>query len=180
MLPSGTPSKPISLPNENRGQLVPTQSNDVAFGKNSVVSLAPKVNESAPSGRREDDLPYAGDDEDFLQLVPKTYSAYDLFEWQPPPPIKGDPNEPGYNGKSIHRYETEEIDELIRGLVSNRWIKLRRPTFPLTGSAVVVPPERLEEAKQRFELHQFNVVASEMMAMNRSYPDMRDPKWVFI
>lgn len=44
----------------------------------------------------------------------------------------------------------------------------------MIGKPVVIPPERKYEAQERFELHQFNLVASDMMSLNRTYPDMRD------
>lgn len=44
------------------------------------------------------DLPYALDNEEFLQLVPRTYGDADLFEWQPPAPLPLNPDEPGYMG----------------------------------------------------------------------------------
>lgn len=45
------------------------------------------------------DLPYARDEEDFLELIPRRYSDEDLFEWEPAVPVVGDPDEPGYMGK---------------------------------------------------------------------------------
>lgn len=41
---------------------------------------------------------------------------------------------------------------------------------------MIIPPERQKEAEQRFDLHQFNVVATEMISLNRTYPDLRDRK----
>lgn len=45
--------------------------------------------------------------------------------------------------------------------------------YSCTGAAVVVPPELEEEAKQRFSDNEFNVVASEMMSVNRTLADSR-------
>lgn len=45
-----------------------------------------------------------------------------------------------------------------------------------TGAAVVIPPELQEEADQRFKENEFNVVASEMMSVNRTLADNRHPQ----
>lgn len=99
MFRNDAPPAPISLLNEERSHLA--TENIARTESSNVRSLRSEVNESALTGQRNDDLPYAGDDEDFLQLVPKTYAAFDMLEWQPPPPIIGNPKEPGYNGKLI-------------------------------------------------------------------------------
>lgn len=44
------------------------------------------------------DLPYAHDDEPFLELVDRTYRNDELFEWEPPSPVRGDPREHGFMG----------------------------------------------------------------------------------
>lgn len=50
----------------------------------------------------------------------------------------------------------------------------RSPTGPgEMGKAVVIPAEMQEESKQKFKIHQFNLLASEMMSLNRSLPDHR-------
>ena len=41
------------------------------------------------------------------------------------------------------------------------------------GRAVKVPPHREAEAKETFKINQFNLVASDMMALNRTLPDYR-------
>ncbi|TRY79170.1 hypothetical protein TCAL_09989 [Tigriopus californicus] len=41
------------------------------------------------------------------------------------------------------------------------------------GKAVVVPKEREEEKKEKFKINQFNLVASEMISLNRSLQDVR-------
>lgn len=41
------------------------------------------------------------------------------------------------------------------------------------GRAVVIPDHLKEEAKRRFPENQFNIVASDIMALNRSVPDQR-------
>ncbi|CAF3234239.1 unnamed protein product [Rotaria socialis] len=44
------------------------------------------------------------------------------------------------------------------------------------GRAVVIPNELKEEAKKRFVENQFNILASDLMALNRSVRDQRSPK----
>jgi len=41
------------------------------------------------------------------------------------------------------------------------------------GKAVVVPKEREAEAKELFKVNQFNLIASDMMSLNRTLPDYR-------
>lgn len=41
------------------------------------------------------------------------------------------------------------------------------------GRAVVIPDNLKEESKKRFKENQFNIVASDIMALNRSVPDQR-------
>lgn len=68
-----------------------------------VVTLTEKkINEKDDkpvSVAKDKDWTYAKDDEPFLQLVPKTYSDSDLYEWESAPPVPSDPNEPGYMGE---------------------------------------------------------------------------------
>lgn len=45
-----------------------------------------------------------------------------------------------------------------------------------TGAAVVIPPELQGEADRRFKENEFNVVASEMMSVNRTLTDNRFPE----
>lgn len=53
---------------------------------------------------------------------------------------------------------------------------LSRPSMPGDmGKAVVVPAEQEEEAKEKFKIHQFNLIASDMMSLNRTLPDYRIP-----
>jgi len=46
------------------------------------------------------------------------------------------------------------------------------------GKPVVIPSDRQEESKEKFKIHQFNLVASEMMSLNRTLPDYRIPGYV--
>ncbi|XP_071102414.1 polypeptide N-acetylgalactosaminyltransferase 13-like isoform X1 [Haliotis cracherodii] len=58
---------------------------------------------------------------------------------------------------------------LPKGLLPNR-----SPTGPgEMGKAVVVPKTLEAEAKDKFKINQFNLVASDMMSLNRSLPDYR-------
>jgi len=41
------------------------------------------------------------------------------------------------------------------------------------GKGVVIPLEREQEMKELFKINQFNLIASEMIALNRSLPDYR-------
>jgi polypeptide N-acetylgalactosaminyltransferase len=41
------------------------------------------------------------------------------------------------------------------------------------GKAVVLPPQKQAESKEKFKINQFNLVASDIMSLNRSLPDYR-------
>lgn len=41
------------------------------------------------------------------------------------------------------------------------------------GKPVVIPKDNQEKMKEMFKINQFNLVASEMIALNRSLPDVR-------
>jgi hypothetical protein len=46
------------------------------------------------------------------------------------------------------------------------------------GRAVVIPTHLREEAKKRFKENQFNIVASDLMALNRSINDQRSSRFI--
>ena len=41
------------------------------------------------------------------------------------------------------------------------------------GNSVLIPKEREEEKKEKFKINQFNLLASEMISLNRSLQDVR-------
>lgn len=46
------------------------------------------------------------------------------------------------------------------------------------GKPVVIPKENQEKMKEMFKINQFNLMASEMIALNRTLPDVRLEGWV--
>lgn len=48
------------------------------------------------------------------------------------------------------------------------------------GKPVVIPKQLKKEAEDRFKENQFNVVASELVALNRSVPDQRSEAYLYI
>lgn len=45
------------------------------------------------------------------------------------------------------------------------------------GKPVVIPKDNQEKMKDMFKINQFNLMASEMIALNRSLPDVRLEGW---
>ena len=41
------------------------------------------------------------------------------------------------------------------------------------GVAVVIPPEKQAEAREKFKINQFNLMASDMISVNRTLKDVR-------
>lgn len=58
--------------------------------------------------------------------------------------------------------------------LSKRIIKLHR-CFNFTGKPVVIPSEQHAIMKEKFKENQFNLMASEMISLNRSLADVRNP-----
>lgn len=44
------------------------------------------------------------------------------------------------------------------------------------GKPVVIPPEQSEKRKELFKEHEFDIMASDMISLNRSLADARHPK----
>jgi len=54
-----------------------------------------------------------------------------------------------------------------------------QPTFPGdNGRAVILPKEKEAESKELFKINQFNLIASDMMSLNRTLPDYRMDAYV--
>jgi len=54
-----------------------------------------------------------------------------------------------------------------------------QPSYPGdNGRAVAVPREKEAESKELFKINQFNLIASDMMSLNRTLPDYRMDAYV--
>nr|XP_034309394.1 polypeptide N-acetylgalactosaminyltransferase 13 isoform X1 [Crassostrea gigas]XP_034309395.1 polypeptide N-acetylgalactosaminyltransferase 13 isoform X1 [Crassostrea gigas] len=73
-----------------------------------------------------------------------------------------------YVPKLKPKHKTPQVD------VKNEGIIQRVPTGPgEMGKPVVIPLDRQAESKEKFKINQFNLVASDMISLNRSLPDYR-------
>jgi len=73
------------------------------------------------------------------------------------------PNSDGYKKKSLNSWKLAPVVPKNKGLPGEM------------GKAVVIPKDREEEKKEKFKINQFNLVASEMISLNRSLADVRLP-----
>ncbi|XP_052258556.1 polypeptide N-acetylgalactosaminyltransferase 13-like isoform X4 [Dreissena polymorpha] len=74
------------------------------------------------------------------------------------------------NEKPVKKSEESLLQRILpKGLMG-------RPSMPGDmGKPVSIPADRLEESKDKFKIHQFNLVASDIMSLNRTLPDYRIP-----
>ncbi|KAL5006915.1 hypothetical protein ScPMuIL_015721 [Solemya velum] len=81
------------------------------------------------------------------------------------------------NGRAEGRRAGGDIDLKPEGILQKiipKGLLNRIPESPGdNGKAVVVPSARHDEYKEKFKINQFNLVASDMMSLNRTLPDYR-------
>ena len=87
-------------------------------------------------------------DEKLPSLKKSVYSASELFAWHSLP---------------LHS---------VRAVVNNSVNYLGE-----MGDSVQVPENLQNQAKKRFNTHQLNVVASDLVSLNRRLPDFRNPRY---
>nr|XP_022306538.1 polypeptide N-acetylgalactosaminyltransferase 13-like isoform X1 [Crassostrea virginica]XP_022306539.1 polypeptide N-acetylgalactosaminyltransferase 13-like isoform X1 [Crassostrea virginica] len=93
------------------------------------------------------------------KLLPKEESNGEIFIADPA--IK-------YIPKLKPKHKKPQADAKDKGIIQ------RVPTGPgEMGKPVSIPLDRQAEAKEKFKINQFNLVASEMISLNRSLPDYR-------
>lgn len=83
---------------------------------------------------------------------------------------------PGREGERRNDPETRDLGLLLlRVCVRVSVDSLSRPRDGPGegGKPVVIPKENQEKMKEMFKINQFNLMASEMIALNRSLPDVR-------
>lgn len=85
--------------------------------------------------------------------------------------------------------DDEEFLQLVNDTYRDEDLVEWTPAIPPQGNPdepghlsepVVVPPEKEELAKERFEENEFNVVVSEMISCNRTLADSRSPEYVYL
>ena len=72
-----------------------------------------------------------------------------------------------YPKKELHAWHEVPIHS-VRALVDNN-----KTYHGEMGSEVIIPPSLQTQAKSRQSIHQLNVVASELVSLNRRLPDVR-------
>lgn len=70
-----------------------------------------------------------------------------------------------------------ECSALVLVLVRAAMLQGMRSGHGENGRAVSVPRELEAEAKDKFRVHQFNLIASDLVSVNRSLPDYRS--WAY-
>lgn len=101
---------------------------------------------------------------DFLEIVSQKYNDDELVEWEPAPPPISRPEEPGNLGIFELNFFCTHVAPVLNMLLI------------LIGHAVVIPDHLKKESERRFTEHHFNIVASDMMSLNRTMPDIRTPE----
>ena len=71
----------------------------------------------------------------------------------------------------IYVFLCESLSSVVCVSIAVFWFRSSGPGE--MGKGVVVPPEKEQEMKELFKINQFNLIASEMIALNRSLPDYR-------
>ena len=66
-------------------------------------------------------------------------------------------------------------DELLRAWSAAATVPRQSGKHGEMGKAVKIPSEMEEEKKEKFRINQFNLLASEMISLNRSLQDVRLP-----
>ncbi|CAG0917356.1 unnamed protein product [Notodromas monacha] len=102
-----------------------------------------------------------------------------------------DSHEPAFHPRDVHKpvkkkstSELEALYEKLKHTLDYPLEKLHRWTEPLPvptddskpgegGKAVQIPPDLEAEAKRKFQENQFNVLASDLISLNRSLADVR-------
>lgn len=86
---------------------------------------------------------------------------------------------PGRNLSVAEHAHSERSFERLEGFLSElNFDKSGGPGD--NGAGVSIPKEREEEMKELFKLNQFNLMASNMISVNRNLPDYRSAKYTFL
>ena len=89
----------------------------------------------------------------------------------------------------LHKIHELRNHELLKGQPVNKEQEYFReeyanePTNPISwpgenGRGVIIPSDLKEKSEKRFKENQFNIVASDLIALNRSVPDQRSEAYV--